>query len=172
MFLELKKKTSHTVDHNIVYRKWICTEYKEWLFTGLSEYLTNRNICLLQYGVPQATIRGPLVFIIYINHLANCFSSSQLRVYADDTHITCVGADVMCLQLNLNHDLDNLNKWLISNELTLNTTKIECMLKNLSNPLELSIDNVPIEQVSSAKSLRLFVDEKLSWQTHIDELSE
>ena len=75
-------------------------------------YLTNRtqqclangtlsNICSLKRGVPQAAVRGPLVFLIYINHLPNCLSSCQPRMHADDTDITCLGADVMCLQLNL-----------------------------------------------------------------------
>ena len=45
------------------------------------------------------------------------------RMYADDTHITYAGVDVNSIQLNLNHDLDNLNKWLISSKLTLNTAK-------------------------------------------------
>ena len=47
---------------------------------------------------------------------------------ADDTHITCAGVAVNLIQSNLNHDLDNLNKWLISNKLTLNSAKTEFML--------------------------------------------
>ena len=79
------------------------------------------------------------------------------------------------IQLNLNHDLDNLNKWLISNKLT--KTKFMFIgsrqkFNTLSNPLELSIDNVPIEHVSSVKSLGMIIDENLRWQTHIDKLSE
>ena len=101
-------------------------------------------------------------------------------MYADDTHITYAGVDVNSIQLNLNHDLDNLNKWLISNKLTLNSAKTEFMLigsrqklSTLSNPLKLSIDNVAIEQhVSSVKSLGIFIDENLRWQTHIDKLSK
>ena len=75
-------------------------------------------------------------------------------MYADDTHITYADVDVNSIQLNLNHDLGNLNKWLISNKLTLNTTKTEFMLIGSrqelstlsSQPAELSIDNVPIEK--------------------------
>ena len=62
---------------------------------------------------------------------------------------------VNSIQLNLNHDLGNLKKRLISNKLTLNTAKTEFLLKLstlLSQP-ELSIDNVPIEKVTSVKSL-------------------
>ena len=81
--------------------------------------------------------------------------------------------------LNLNHDLGNLNKWLISNKLTLNTAKTEFMLigsrqklSTLSSQPELSIDNAPIEKVTCVKSLRIFIDENLRWQTHIDKLSK
>ena len=64
-------------------------------------------------------------------------------------------------------------------QLTLNTAKPEFMLigsiqklSTLSSPLELSINNVPIEHVSSVKSLGIFIDENLGWQTHIDKLSK
>ena len=65
----------------------------------------------------------------------------------------------------------------MSNKLTLNATKTEFMLigsrqrlSTLSDTLELSIDNVPIEQVSSVKSLGVHIDEKLTWHSHIDKL--
>ena len=83
------------------------------------------------------------------------------------------------IQLNLNHDLGNLKKWLISNKLTLNTAKTEFMLigsrqklSTLSSQPELSIDNVPIEKVTSVKSLGIFIDENLRWQAHINKLSK
>ena len=100
-------------------------------------------------------------------------------MYADDTHITYAYVVVNSIQLNLNHDLGNLNKWLISNKLTLNTAKTEFMLigsrqklSTLSSQPELSIDNVPIAKVTSVKSLGIFIDENLRWQTHIDKLSK
>ena len=100
-------------------------------------------------------------------------------MYADDTHITYADVDVNSTQLNLNHDLGNLNKWLISSKLTLNTTKTEFMLirskqqlSTLSSQPELSIDNVPIEKVTSVKSLGIFIDENLRWQAHTDKLSK
>ena len=94
------------------------------------------------------------------------------------SYITYVDVDVNSIQLNLNHDLGNLNKWLISNKLTLNTAKTEFMLigsrqklSTLSSQPELSIDNVPIEKVTSVKSLAVLIDENLRWQTPIDNLS-
>ena len=93
-------------------------------------------------------------------------------MYADDIHITYADVDVNSTQLNLNHDLGNLNKLPISNKLTLNTAKTEFMLigskqklSTLSSQPELSIDNVPIE-----KSLGIFIDENVRLQTPIDKI--
>ena len=118
-------------------------------------------------------------FISYLHQRFAKLPSCQPRMYADDTHITYADVDVNSIQLNLNHDLGNLNKWLISNKLTLNTAKTEFMLigsrqklSTLSSQPELSIDNVPIEKVTSVKSLGIFIDENLRWQAHIDKLSK
>ena len=155
------------------YLKWTFAEYKEllrsigldriWQIVHNDAGLVNGSlsrICSLKCWVPQGTILGPLLFLIYINDLPNCLTSCQPRMYADDTHITYADVDVNSIQLNLNHDLGNLNKWLISNKLTLNTAKTEFMLigsrqklSTLSSQPELSIDNVPIEKVTSVKSL-------------------
>ena len=88
------------------------------------------RICSLKCGVPQGTIVGPLLFVIYINDLPNCLTSCQPTMYADDTHFAYADVDVNSIQLNLNHDLaiGNPNKWLISNKLTLNNAKTEFML--------------------------------------------
>ena len=137
-------------------------------------YLTNRTlrclvngslsrICSHKCRVPKGTILGPLLFLIYINDLPNCLTSCQPRMYADDTNISYADVDVNSIQLNLNHGLGNLNKWLISNKLSLNTAKTEFMLigsrqklSTFSSQPELSIDNVPIEKVISANSLGEF----------------
>ena len=91
-------------------------------------------------------------------------------MYADDTHITYAGSDLHSIQSSLSQELEKLSKWLVSNRLTLNATKTEFMLigsrqrlSTLSDTLELSIDNVPIEQVSSVKSLGIYIDENLTW---------
>ena len=95
-------------------------------------------------------------------------------MYADDTHITYAGSDLHLIQSSLSHDLEKLSKWLVSNRFTLNATKTEFMLissrqrlTTLSDTLELSIDNVPIEQVPSVKSLGIYIDDNLTWHSHI-----
>ena len=98
-------------------------------------------------------------------------------MYADDTGITYADSDLHFIQSSLSHDLEKLSKWIVSNTLTLNATKTEFMLiisgqrlSTLSYTLERSIDNVPIEQVPSVKSLGIFIDENLTWHSHIDKL--
>ena len=100
-------------------------------------------------------------------------------MYADDTHITYSSADLHSMQSSPSRDLSNIHKWLLCNKLTLNTTKTEFMLigsrqklSTLSESLELSIDNVPIKQVFTTKSLGILIDDNMAWHSHIDKLSK
>ena len=133
------KEAFDTVKHDILLSKMNLYEIQGIALDWFRSYLTNRTqrclvngslsrICSLKCGVPKGTILGPLLFFIYINDLPNCLTSCQPRMCADDKHITCANVDVNSIQLNLNHDLGNLNKWLISNKLALNTAKTEFML--------------------------------------------
>ena len=133
------KEAFDTVKHDILLSKMNLYRIRGIALDWFRSYLTNRTerclvngslsrICSLKCGVPRGTILGPLLFLIYINDLPNCLTSCQPRMYADDTHITYADVDVNSIQLNLNHDLGNLNKWLISNKLALNTAKTEFML--------------------------------------------
>ena len=81
--------------------------------------------CLLSCGVPQGTILGLLLFLLYINDLPNCLSNCEPRMYADDTHLTYAGDNADNIQLHLNQDLENVHNWLRANKLTLNMTKTE-----------------------------------------------
>ena len=128
---------------------------------------------------PQGTILGPLLFIVYKNDLPNCLTNVQYRMYADDTHLTFANNNVAHPELALNEDLAKVNEWLMVNNLTLNKSKMEFMLigsrqrlQTFYTPPSLFIDNAPIHQVVSTKSLGVQVDENLSWNVHIDNVAK
>ena len=82
---------------------------------------------MLQCDIPQGTILGPLLFLLYIYDLPNCLSNSYPRLVAHDTHLTYADSDMTAIQSCLNQDLQNISEWLIANKLTLNMTKTEVM---------------------------------------------
>ena len=101
---------------------------------GLKSYLTDRkqktlaggelsDFCILTCGIPQGSILGPLLFILYINDLPSCGVYSKPRMYADDATLTFAAEDPDTLQVIMNSDLDTIQTWLKVNKLTLNVKK-------------------------------------------------
>lgn len=122
---------------------------------------------------------GPLLFILYVNDLPNCLSNAQFRMYADDTHLTFDSNDIIRLERGLNEDLAEVNEWLIANKLTLNKSKTEFMLIRSRQRIStfdltpsFTIENTLTKQVSSTKSLGIYIDENPSWNVHIDNISK
>ena len=111
--------------------------------------------------MPQGSIPGPLLFLLYINDLPNCNLLSDVKMYADDTNLAFASKDPEELFSSLTHDLSNLKQWLDSTSLSLNVLKTEP---------HICLDGHSIERVNSYKCLGVQVDETLSWEAHIFEV--
>ena len=79
-------------------------------------------------GVPQGSILGPLLFIVYINDLPRCVKHCSVNMYVDDTVLYLAGPTVHNLTFYINQDLQCLSEWLEDNNLVLNVSKTKCVL--------------------------------------------
>ena len=128
-------------------------------------------------GVPQGSIIGPLLFLIYINDLPKWLSLESLRMYADDSNVTFATSDMLGLEAQINTELKN---WLRANKLSLNMAKTEFMgissrqkLQSLNDKtININLEGVKINQTDHIKALGLNIDENLSWKEHIYAISK
>jgi len=129
-------------------------------------------------GVPQGSILGPLLFIIYINDFPNSVNL-ETTLFADDTTLIKSDESLQALELNVNQNLKLANDWFTANKLTLNVGKTKVMLfshRIVTEPTNFTINNIKIEQVGEAykekftKFLGFHLDENLSWKYHIEDI--
>ena len=128
--------------------------------------------------MPQGSILGPLLFLIFINDLPLSFNRCNLHFYADDTVMYYSHKNVDVIQSVLNDELGKLQSWMNVNRLSVNSSKTVCMLLGTRgmlskrDNLNLEVNSIKLNQVKSFKYLGVTVDCELKWNIHIEQLKK
>ena len=179
LFIDLKK-TFDTLDHKILLSKMEKYGISGNCYHWFQSYLSERLQCVhindytsdwlpIKTGIPQGSVLGPLLFLIYINNLKDVTSHSDVFLFTDDTNITSRSSSIEIFQ----NDLTNVANWLCANKLTINTDKTTVISFNKSRSAS-NIDIKLLETVykpeSSCKYLGVVLDSKLSFFHHIQKI--
>ena len=187
IFCDLSKAFD-TLDHNILLKKLdhygIRGKWHEWF----KSYLSNRRQYIdmngtlsehenITVGVPQGSILGPLLFLIYINDLPASLEQLTPVMFADDTNLIVKGKNLADLTLTINHDLKSLSEFFKANKLKLNIdkTKMVCFRKKgqtfVKENLQITLDEVPLDCEDSATFLGICLDSHLTWEAHSNKVA-
>ena len=185
-FIDLEKAFD-TVNHKILLQKLSYYGVKGNALHWLHDYLTNRKQCVIldetspylpiTCGVPQGSILGPLLFIIYINDMHKAVLNSNIHHFADDTNLIYSCKNIKTLRKKMNEDLKCIYTWLCANRLSINVGKTEFILFKpskckLEERFTLKFNSITIFESKKLRYLGIILDDKLSWKYHIHELTK
>ena len=129
----------------------------------------------VEYGVPQGSILGPLLFIIYVNDLPNLGLNSKISLYADDTLLIYSHKDLEEVNRCMQSDMDRVSKWCNENKLTINPEKSQSMLISRTNDTEslrVLLKGKPLQSTSSYKYLGVMIDSSLSYEEQFEKMAK
>ena len=184
IFLDLAKAFD-SVSHTILLRKMHCYGIRGIALQLFKSYLSSRSqfvklpcgtkssLTSVEYGVPQGSILGPLLFLLFINDLP-CATNLYIKLFADDTFLCAQNKDFSSLENEVNIELEKVFIWLASNKLTLNIKKSKFMMITRKQNIPkfcVKINNTPLESCDSYKYLGVIIDKKLSWEPHIKHIT-
>ena len=175
-------KAFHVLEHSILLKRLEHYGIRDLALKWFESYLTDRHQFVtingvdscprsIQYGIPQGSILGPLLFVIYINDLPNISNLAKFILYADDANIIVTGNTEEEVQLKLMQITTLLIKWVDCNGLALNLRKTHYIVFSSGrvdySKINVNIAGTNIERVSEARFLGVIIDEKLTWSKHL-----
>ena len=182
-------KAFDLVNHQLLLSKLECYNFHHSAIEWISSYLSERTQQVtignksseqkpIPRGVPQGSVLGPLLFLIFINDLPMSTCESNIDLFADDSTLHNSGPSVQCVENNLRSDLKEVQDWCENNDMYINVDKTKTMLLTTSQrsarlqkkELSLHIHETEIEQVSHHKLLGIHVDKFLHWDIQVQEL--
>ena len=181
-------KAFDTVDHEILLKKlqWVGVsdfDLQLWFESYLSDR-SQRTACAnymsdalpVTVGVPQGSILGPLLFIVYINDLPEIVKHCKVSIYTDDTILYCFSSSTVILEDSLNADLTVVAEWLNMNKLTLNFEKTKLMVigsEQKCNAISLSVrvGEKEVKEVNKLEYLGVTLTSNFKWSEHIEKIS-
>ena len=185
VFIDLSKAFD-TVNHEILINKLkhygVRNTSLNWFKSYLSsrkQFITydheNTTIKNITCGVPQGSILGPLLFLLYVNDLYKASDLLNPIMFADDTNLFYSHSNIDTLFKTVNKELNYINEWFKANKLSLNISKTKYTFfhpqrKNDEIPLKLpilQINKTKIDRVECIKFLGVLLDECLTWRKHI-----
>jgi hypothetical protein len=189
-FIDLSKAFD-CLQYDKLFVKMEGLNFAEETINWFKSYLNGRQQCVsienelsdwlpVELGVPQGSILGPVLFLMYINDINNSDQTAKFVKFADDTTILTSGKDAAEAAEKMNRTLEKVYRWFRQNKLNLNPSKTRYMIFNSKTERDdiVKIDGKPIERVwskgkeKSFKLVGIHLDEKLNWAEHIQVIAK
>ena len=174
VFLDFQK-AFNTVNHEILLSKLNYYGIRGIPHKLFHSYLSNRkqytsiddaelSVLTITHGVPQGSVLGPLLFLIYINDLHSVVKHSAMYHFADDTNLLYLSSSLKQINKYINHDLKLIVHWLRANRISLNISKTEIVIfrpknKKMYKKLNFCLSGQKLTPTSHTKYLRIILDQ-------------